>query len=417
MEPLLVNYREQADRFFRAYRKRSFVTFYNYAHYIRTILAERNTSCLQPYRNNQENWYSEILDFSEGFLILASRDRLAAKNKVVEWIATTESSGNSIQVMLAALRSLCNFAEVELGWKNIRSIAPKPSIPDIPAPPREAIIKAFQLADLRGKVLIGILLGAPRVGFFEWQENERKYFPRIGDLKEIQMEGKIIGELTIYHGSKDQYITWLTDEAMHFWHMYLDYRKNIGREVLTDMSPLVRKRFDPEQPNVARPVTDDDVQRYFNDLWRRCNYPSKREVERLKLNVTPRDWQGVHGFRKYAEIQLETAGNMKHEDAERILGHNTKRYRKPVLAYLRSEWFRCMPSLYISNEFALESKVKEVEKEMQNKENNWFVQAKRFEEQLEKLKAVDRLRWEFHNEKNPAKQHELAKKITDLMNN
>jgi hypothetical protein len=93
----IVDYRQFAQQFFEAYKNRSRETWHSYCRYIRIVLSERDQK-LTRSTDDHEKWFQEVLDLSEGFLKLASTDRLAAKQKIIAWLGRTTMQGNSIEV-------------------------------------------------------------------------------------------------------------------------------------------------------------------------------------------------------------------------------------------------------------------------------------------------------------------------------
>jgi len=51
------------------------------------------------------------------------------------------------------------------------------------------------------------------------------------------------GKVTVYAGTKDKYITFMTPESSKAVKDYLEFRQRSG-ERLTDESPLIREQFD-----------------------------------------------------------------------------------------------------------------------------------------------------------------------------
>ncbi|MDG7001233.1 MAG: hypothetical protein JRN15_19220, partial [Nitrososphaerota archaeon] len=222
------------------------------------------------------------------FVELAARDPREAKYQLVEWITSHKSKvlPSTIRTYLVAVKSLLDYSEVTLPWKSIIATTARPPTADIRAPPYEAVKKAYELADLRTRVIIGINLAGVRVGSYNWL--------RMRDLTEIQVEGLTIGRIVVYRGEPEQYTSFLTPETLTSIRAYLEYRQRHG-EVLTETSPLVRIAFDArvtkKKSNASpKPIASGSAQKVLGKLWNRAGYPPGK-----------RDWALAHGFRKYAE--------------------------------------------------------------------------------------------------------------------
>jgi integrase len=290
------------------------------------------------------------------FLQLASTDRLRAKMYVldrIEEFVLKKNRGATISTKLAALISLCDHFEIVLPWKNIKSNIPRRIKPDVPAAPREAVKKLWDYADLRGKVILSIALTGARVGAYEWFT--------LGDFKEIEVMGYQIGQLTIYRGEAEEYPGYLTPEGVAVIKQYLELRRNAG-EKITDRSPIVRHKFDRLNAENAIRIDKGTIQQYLQDWWLRIGYPTRGEYDR-GAKGEPRGWAAVHGIRKCAETELETVGGMKHEDAEKVLGHKYT-YRKPRNDYMEKEWVKAAVikgALMMSDEW--KAKIQLIEKD------------------------------------------------------
>jgi len=66
----------------------------------------------------------------------------------------------------------------------------------------------------------------------------------IRNLSKIQIKGIVTYQITVYEGSKEEYITFCTPECAKAIDSYFAYRERSG-EKLGPSSPLVREQFDP----------------------------------------------------------------------------------------------------------------------------------------------------------------------------
>ena len=320
-------------------------------------------------RRNYERQIREVLGDPLAFLTLASQDPREAKFRIVDWITSRkqEVSSSTLRTYLVSVKSLLDYAEITLPWKSIVATTGRPPTADIKAPSHEAAKKAYELADLRTRVIIGINLAGPRVGAYDWLRRR--------DLTEITAGGVTIGRIVIYRGEPEQYVSFLTPETLANIQSYLELRQRVKEEIGPD-SPLVRTKFDPfprksarRGPRKIKAIQSASVQKILGDLWDRAGYPS-----------ATRDWALAHGFRKYAETRLVNAG-MKWEDAELILGHKL-RYYKADEKYLASQFVKFMHSLYMTDAPQLKAKISEIEKEKEEIKTEYYLKWRMTEDKL-----------------------------------
>ncbi len=194
-----------------------------------TFIASRRSAAT---KRNYVRDLSLVLGDPVTFLELARKDPFSAKMKLIAW-ASANPRGvkpSSMRAYFIGVKSLCDTAEIYLPWKNIYSVIPPSGTADEKAPPREAVKKLFQYADLRMKVIIGIFFSGCRLGAIEWFN--------VSDLSEISVKQLKIGRLVVYRGEPEQYVSFLTPEVMDLIREYLSLREKAG-EKLTPNSPLV----------------------------------------------------------------------------------------------------------------------------------------------------------------------------------
>jgi hypothetical protein len=198
---------------------------------VEQFLATRNSNYT---RRNYTMHLPLVVGDPVEFLDLAAISPKRAKFKIIDWITSHKEKGDvegsTLQAYLTGLKSLCDYAEISLPWKQIYSTLPKSVPADERAPSFEAVRKIYELADLRQRVILGVFLSGCRVGAFS-------YF-QLGDLPEIAVDGVQIGRIVIYRGEHEEYVSFLTPETMANIHEYLEFRRRYG-EVLA--RALVRR--------------------------------------------------------------------------------------------------------------------------------------------------------------------------------
>jgi integrase len=269
---------------------------------VEQFLASRNSNYT---RRNYTMHLPLVVGDPVEFLDLAAISPKRAKFKIIDWITShkekADLESSTMQAYLTGVKSLCDYAELALPWKQIYSTLPKPIPADKKAPPFRAVRKIYELVDLRQHVILGVFLSGCRVGAFSYlvrkpgeRQNARVTFGfQLGDLSQITVDGVQIGRIVIYRGEHEEYVSFLTPETMANIHGYLEFRRRYG-EVLSPTSPLIRKAFNfRELDRPAKKLTKDAIQHDITQLWFRAGYPAEK-----------RDWPICHGFRKYAETRL-----------------------------------------------------------------------------------------------------------------
>lgn len=354
--------RQEIEAYFAAVKRHSQETWYEYGSCIRTICIQRDkegqpTLSFISYED-KEAWLNQVVDVSLEFALLAVRNRRMAKLRVINWVNASKCTGGTIAVKLSAPASLLDYLEIPFPWKKIRMAAPVPKMPDVPGPPREACKKLYDMMDLRGKLMMGLNMCASRVGAYKWF--------KLKDIEVITVDGVKFGKITIYPDEPEEYPSYLTPEFLHNLDLYLEQRKLAG-EIITPESPIVRNKFSIFNAHKPRAITPGGVKRYFTDAWLKAGYPTKLQAERGAKGEV-RGWTECHGYRKFAETELENDG-VSHETAELILGH-LYRYKKMEDIDIQKVFVKHMHVLMFSDEFKLKKQVDEKQGTIDRLEEN-----------------------------------------------
>lgn len=266
---------------------------------------------------------------------------------LLSWFAEnrTRYSGASLRVMLASVKSLCDFCGVQgINWKRLTHTLPPRSVSHDREILPEEIRKIYQVADERLRFLISLLLST---GI---REGAIKYL-RVEHL--IAKDGA--GILTVYAGEPEQYTTFATPECLQDWQVYKELRERKG-EIIRPNSPLlanIKRRHDP-----IIPLSPTTVKLLLLKAWQRAGF----EQRQFKI---------VHGFRKTYKTRLEN-NDMKSIFIEANLGHrqgiHDNYYRPATMQARMDEYRKHMRVLYVSKEPELEEQIKESE-ERRNQDN------------------------------------------------
>jgi integrase len=187
-------------------------------------------------------------------------------------------------------------------------------------------------------------------------------------LRHLKKESEGLYQITVYPGSREEYLTFCTPEAASAIDSYLDLRTRAG-EVLSPDSPLFRTDFD----------ASDHVQARHN--VKRLKGPqsltsSMRRILQQQTNISPhvtllegqksgsvvKEIKMFHGFRKFTNTMM-IQSDMKVAAKEMLLGHSIgldDRYYRPTPQQLLDEYLKAVDLLTIKEENRLKITVKEL---------------------------------------------------------
>jgi hypothetical protein len=122
---------------------------------------------------------------------------------------------------------------------------------------------------------------------------------RYGDIKKIDEFGLYL--IWVYNRyRKDRYFTFCTPECATAIDSYLNYRRRFGEEI-KDKSPLIRERFNIDDPFVAKApkfvsfvILGDRLS--FTMTWILSCFNSSRSIIRLSLGSNPRFTRSLSAF-------------------------------------------------------------------------------------------------------------------------
>jgi integrase len=280
------------------------------------------------------------------FLALARADKHKAENQILMWALQNKERLNPeyLKSYIGAVRSLCNFCDIQLNWSRITKVIPKSPRPWDRAILVEEARKAYEPADSRLKFIITLLASSGiRVGAFDFLS-----------VKDLQVkEG--YGILTVYRGEPEEYTTFVSSECIHDYTNYLDERKRAG-EIIGPDSPLFATRVNFERLRGKPNRSSAQTLKYC--LW--------MAWKKAGLQTGEREFKMAHGFRKFFKTRLENAG-MKSIFIETLMGHETgldAAYYRPTVDELAKEYTKYQNALYITE-------AQEVKATLEIKERDW----------------------------------------------
>jgi site-specific recombinase XerD len=199
------------------------------------------------------------------------------------------------------------------------------------APKPEELQHLLDVADLREKVIITTLaLG----GFREGTLVRLRYRHVREDLERGVVPVHIHVESEITKGKYHDYDTFLGEEAVEYFRLYLEARRkgnlhrDIPPEAIHDDSPLIRD----EMYDVARPVGEEQVRKLIHSLYFKAGLLKQSNGRRYSLCV--------HSLRKFFKTQLMALG-VQSDYVEYMMGHTITAYHD-----IQSKGVEFLRSLY-----------------------------------------------------------------------
>ncbi len=265
------------------------------------------------------------------FLKLAKENKLQGEAALIHWVQKNRTGlkHSTLTGYLAGLKSLCDYADVLLNWKKVRSCVPDGASGKDRPPYLKEIRALYQSLTLRDRFGVSYFVSTgarlASIDFLKMKDIEE--FPKLG-----------IAAVRIYRGEAEEYFSFLNSEALEDFHNYVDYRKRAG-EIIAGESPVFRTSFNHALPKKVKAATSDAVKRVIQVGWE-------------KLGLKEREFAEIHGFRSYFKTQLENESALKTSQIERLMGHGVSkvenRYYKPEVEKLGALYAQNQSCLFIS---------------------------------------------------------------------
>jgi hypothetical protein len=321
-------------------------------------------------RRNYETHFQEFRKglhlSSESCNELLEMDGRELEDLIVRYIKECAARGTatgSIQLKLSAIRKFFveNRQENQLNWSWLQSRIPKGNgkVKDRDYT-KDELVKMWDQSDIRKKAVLALFMTGVRKGAIPELTvgslaKITEYHDRRSREKQVhKFEGYHIYKLTVYEGSPEQYITFLTPAGAKAIDQYLEFRRTHGENITAAKSPLIRDAFDSVRPafvNEPRRLTTNALDMMFHRLTRSVGIRSR---EKVTLEKKPRqDIMLLHGIRKYVNHAMVNSG-VNVIAKELLLGHAAPglegSYLRPTESELLTEFVKAIPALSLSQE-------------------------------------------------------------------
>ena len=305
--------------------QRSTVLFYS-------AIKSEQTKKTYTFVLNKFREYFIIKDYDSLVSIDSKKIQVMIEDYVL-YLRSKNSSYGSIHNVICSLKLFFSMNDIVCNWVKINKMKPerKKLRGDKPYTTEDLriILKHVSKSPLWTSLIHFISSSGVREGFSEEL--------RIKDLGDMPNGCKSV---KVYADSKDEYYTFITQEAVIALEEYFEYRRKKGEKLSPD-SWVFTSALNPEKPMDANLISG-----WFTKIV------NKTSVNRGECINHRYDIQIVYGMRKRFNTILKSNSKINMSIAEKIFGHSTtiqldNHYFKPTLEVMFDEYQKAIPDLVI----------------------------------------------------------------------
>lgn len=320
-------------------------------------------------RTNYEKALSRFFEFAKvnydqnlTFESLASIPQDKGQILLEDYLFHLKQNGKSFDIIKTAFQAINLFFSMNdrmFNWVKIKKLRPekKAKVQDSPHSKETISLMFGNIISLELKAVLMVLASSGcRVGMVE-------YF-RICDMKPMSNGCR---HIVVYAEDKEEYSTFITQEAFEHVQKWLDRRQNRG-EILTECSLVFTK-------------SALHYSIYFSRLCRKFNISQK--LTKYRKNIA-----SCHGLRKRFNTLLKTRNDVNPHLAERLLGHSTSisldnAYFRPTIEMLFDTYKKIIPELTIDESYLLQMEITQKDEQIKNLQNDKDLKIKELEQKLD----------------------------------
>jgi len=240
--------------------------------------------------------------------------------------------------------------DITLNWKKIKKLLPekKKTVGDNPYTTEQVKEILKHTSNPKFRAIIHFLASSGvRVGSFVEM--------RVRDLEDFKDGCKSV---KVYPGSKDEYYTFIHQEAVNALEDYFEYRRKKGEIINGDSWVFTSK---PDKPICTETATSS-LNRFVT-----------KALDRQKSGVRF-DNMTCHGFRKRFATVLKSNKEINLSISEKLLGHSTtiqldNHYFKPTLEVIFDEYQKAIPDLAIDESIKLKLELEKKDEKLSSLES------------------------------------------------
>lgn len=342
--------------------------------WIRFKRAINSKATFSVYKNSMKVFMQFTrVDNDPDQLLLGSNEQI--EDSIMGFIAVQKGDGLSssmINTRLAAIKLFYDMNRRPLAWRMIRRTVGTTMKHKDRAYTREEIQKLLSVADIRGRVIILLLVSTGmRVGAV----------PKLQKKHIVPIEKYGIYKFIVYEGYGEEYGAFCTPECRNAIDEYFAYRQRYGEKIGPN-SPLLRTEFDRNDMREimnSKPVSEVTISANIRRLIIAAGIRPKTALVEGQYPARIRhEIKALHGFRKFYDTEMTKAG-VSLLWVEMLEGHDIKlkeSYFKPsendllegndrMLGYTAA-----IAALTVSEESKLRLRVEKLEKANEVEDSN-----------------------------------------------
>ena len=265
-----------------------------------------------------------------------------------------------------------------INWKIIyRGLPPVKQHSDDRVPTLEEIKRLIDFDDRRIKVIVLTMLSSGiRVG--AWDHLKWKHVIPIRRGYTDNDDEVVAAKLVVYGGEKEEYYSFITNEAYTAIKEWMDFRASFG-EKITGESWILRDIWQKTSIRYSHNIGMAKYPKQFKSvavktlIGRALQIQGVRKPLDLQSGEKRHEFKTVHGFRKFFKTTCEKV--MKSINVELLLGHNigiSNSYYRPSENELLEDYLKAVDSLTINKTNNNKKLEKEIEVLREKNENNEY---------------------------------------------
>ena len=304
--------------------------------------------------------YDKLLRYFQKYYIIKDFDSLISidskklQTMIEDYVMYLRSENKShamINGTLCSLNLFFSMNDVTMNWKKLKKLLPekKKTVGDNPYTTEQVREILKHTSNVKFRAIIHFMASSGvRVGSFVEM--------KVRDLEDYKNGCKSV---KVYAGSKDEYYTFIHQEAVKALNEYFEYRRKKGEIINGDSWVFISTN--PDKPMCTQTAT--------SSLSRFVTMALDRKRTGLRFdNMT------CHGFRKRFATVLKSNREINLSISEKLLGHSISiqldnNYFKPTLEVMFEEYQKAIPELAIHEATKLKLELKKKDEKLTSLES------------------------------------------------
>jgi len=214
--------------------------------YVNMFDAVRSKASRRTYNMALRLYCDFTLMDTDRLIDLALKDLQAATEQVKTYMrhlkerveVKKDLQPTSVALYFRTVKLFYSMNDIVMNWAKLSKMIPEQTTLEDRAYKKEEIDKMLQLADIREKVIILLLVTAGlRIGALP-----DLFVKHLSPIHSKDSNKLLAARLTVYPNTPDEYFTFVTPECYRIIEQYLEYRKRNHEKVEGD-APLIRNKI------------------------------------------------------------------------------------------------------------------------------------------------------------------------------